>query len=386
MSEGVLERVKPPPHVGHKVQSAGPPPLIKPKVQVTIPDKTETAEIPKVAAAQDALKSGGENVKVPPPLIPSNTIRVEIVRTSQPLQSSRKQVNANVTECSRTTPIQKAIYSTSTKIRDSEKVNNNNNNNVLIKPRLADRIQSKMTVAPEPRPSSSLESKTGKILNLSMENKKPSNTPAGTTVTYTHRADSARTIQTVQADSCSRAGTNSRPVVTTQGTVSTQLATSTCPTVRSQPVASLQQPVTGVQAVATKPQQVVTPLAGSVSSSVNTADGMTTGGGRSKPSKENEERLLRPPCVSEAKKENALEQTEESVVWKKKKKRLRMPGNVKDEVGAMSDKCSACSTVDPHAMQPPGVLSHCKSVLVKFIKAMNVPLTMQNNLAEIGEL
>lgn len=341
MSEGVLETVKPPPHVGQKVQSAGPPPLIKPKVQVTIPDKTETAEIPKVAAAaQDALMSGGENAKVPPPLIPSNMIKVEIVRTSQPLQSSCKQVNANGTECSRTTPIQKAIYSTSAKIRDSEKVNNNNNNNVLIKPRLADRIQSKMTAAPEPRSSSSLESKTGKILNLSMENKKPSNPPAGTAVTYTHRADNSRTVQTVQADTCSRAATNSRPVVTTRGTVSTQLATSTCPTVRSQPVASLQQPVTGVQAVAAKPHQVVTPLAGSVSPSVNTADSMTAGGGRSKPSKENEERLLRPPCVSEAKKENAVEQTEESVLWKKKKKRLRMPGNVKDEVGAMNVTCN----------------------------------------------
>lgn len=352
VSEGVLERIKAPPQVGRKVQSTGPPPLVKPRVQVTIPDKTETAVIPKVAA-QDVPMSRGESAKVPPPLIPSNMIKVESVHTSQPLQSSRKQMNENITECSRTTPIQKAIYSTNAKIRDNERVNNNNNNDpvLLIKPRLADKIQAKMSTAPVPSPSPSLESKTGKILNSSVENKKPSNPPTGTTVTYTHSVEGVRTVPTVQASVSSHAATNSRPVMTTQGTVSTHLTTSTCTVVRSQPVASLQQPVTSVQAVAAKPQQVVTPFTGSVLSSGNTAVGMTASGGipvRSKPSKENEERQVRPPCVSEEKKENEREQKEESVVWKKKKKRLRMPGSVKDEVGAPSEQCSV---VEPRTIQ-----------------------------------
>lgn len=338
MSEGVLERIKAPPQVGRKVESTGPPPLVKPRVQITIPDKTETAVTSKVAA-QDMPMSRGENAKDPPPLIPSNMIKVEVVRTTQPLQSSRKHISENITECSRTTPIQKAIYSTNAKITDIEKANNNNNNVLLIKPGLADRIQTKMTVASIPSPSSSLESKTGKILNSLVENKKPSNPPAGTTVTYAHSAEGIRTVPAVQANASSHTATNSRPVTTTQGSVSTQLATSTCPAVRSQPVASLQQPIPSVQAVAPKPQQVVTPSTGFVSSSVNIADGMTASGGplvKSKPSKENEERQLKPPCVSREKKENEIEQTEESAVWKKKKKRLRMPGSVKDEVGAPS--------------------------------------------------
>lgn len=328
MSEGVLERTKAPPQVGRKVQSTGPPPLVKPRVQVTIPDKAETAEISK-----DVPQSRGENPKVPPPLIPSNMIKRDVVRTSQPLQSSRKQLNANITECSRTTPIQKVIYANSTKLRDIEKVNNNNNV-LMIKPHLTDRNQTKVTVAPATSPSPSLESKTSKMLNSMVENRK---TPKpGTTVTCTQSTvTGVRTIPAVQEDVCSHAASRTRPVTATQGTVSTHLVTSTCPIVRDQPVASLQQPSISVQAVAPKPQQNVTPLAGSTSSSVNTSDSMTVSGGlyvRSKPRKENEERQLR-PCISEEKKENEIEQTEESVAWKKKKKRLRMPGNVKDEVG-----------------------------------------------------
>ena len=344
MSEGVLERIKAPPQVGRKVQSSGIPPLVKPRVQVKIAVKAKTAEVPKVAA-QDVSLSRAEIPKVPPPLIPSNIIKADVVRTSQPLQSSRKQVNGNTTECSRTTPIQKQIYSSNTKLRDIEKVNHNNNNNtvLLIKPRLTDRIQTKTTVAPVTRPvapvtspSPLLDSRTGKILNSLVENKKPSNPPSGTTVTYTHSVEGMRTIPHVHADVRLHTASSTRPVTTTQGTVGTQLATSTCPVVRNQPVASLQQqPVTSVQAVAPKSQQVVTPLVvTSVSSSVNISDGVTSSGGglpvRSKPSKENEER---PPCVSEEIKENEIEQTEEAIMWKKKK-RLRMPGSVKDEVGA----------------------------------------------------
>lgn len=319
MSEGVLDRIKAPPAVGRKTQSSGPPPLVKPRVQVSIAEKAKTAEIPKVTAQEVSL-SRGENPKIPPPLIPSSRITSDVVCTSQPLQSSRKQINGNITECSRTTPIQKQVFSSSTKLRDVENNTNNNNTVLSIKPHVADRIQTNMTVT---SPNPSLESKTGKILNSLVENKKPS---SGTSVTYTHNLDSVRTIPAVKADVRSHTVISTRPVTTTQGTVSTQLAASTCATVRSHPVASLQQPVSSVQAAPPK-SQVVTPISGSISSSVNVGDGMKT-----KPSKENEQRLLRPPYVSEEKKENAVKQTEESVIWKKKKKRLRMPGNVKDEV------------------------------------------------------
>ena len=335
MSEGVLERTKAPPQMGWKVQSIGPPPLVKPRVQVTIPDKAETAEISKVAG-KDVPQSRGENPKIPPPLIPSNMIRRDVVRTSQPLQSSHKHPNGNITECSRTTPIQKVICANSTKLRDIGKVNNNNNNDVLmIKPHLTERNQTKVAVAAVTSSSPSLESKTGRIMNSLVENRKMSK--PGTNVTHTQSVSSGvRTIPTVQADVRSHTAPRTRPVTTTQGTVSTHLVSSTSPVVRDQPIASLQQP-TIVQAAAPKPQPTVTPLAGSKSSSVNTSDGMTASGGlyvRSKPSKENEERQLR-LGISEEKKENEIDQTDESVAWKKKKKRLRMPGNVKDEVGAL---------------------------------------------------
>jgi len=335
MSEGVLERTKAPPQVGRKVQSIGPPPLVKPRVQVTIPDKAETAEISKVAA-QDVPQSRGENPKVPPPLIPSNMIRRDVARTSQPLQSSRKHLNENITECSRTTPIQKVISASSTKLRDIEKVSNNNSNVLMIKPHLTDRNQTKVTVAPVTSSSPSLESKPSKLLNSLVENRKI--LKPGTTVTHTQSVSSGvNTIPTVQAGVRSHIASRTRPVTTTQGTVSTHVVTSTCSTVRNQPIASLQQTDISVQAVTPKPQQAVTPLAGSTSSSVNASDGMIATGGlhvKSKPSKENEERQLR-QCISEEKKENEIEQTDESVAWKKKKKRLRMPGNVKDEVGAL---------------------------------------------------
>lgn len=338
MSEGVLDRTKAPPQVGRKVQSMGVPPLVKPRVEVTIPDKAETAEISKVGA-QDVPQARGENPKVPPPLIPSNMIKRDAGHTSQPLQSSRKHLNANITECSRTTPIQKVISASSTKLRDIEKVSNNDNNssNVrMIKPHLTDRNQTKVAVAPRTSSGPSLENKPGKTLNSWVENRKISK--PGTTVTHTQSVSSGvRTIPIVQADVRSHTASRTRPVTTTQGTVSTHLVTSTCPAVRNQPVASLQQPSVNVQAVAPKPQQAVTPLAGSTSSSVNISDGMTASGGlyvKSKPSKENEERQLR-PSISEEKKENEIEQIDESVAWKKKKKRLRMPGNVKDEVGTL---------------------------------------------------
>jgi len=329
--------------VGRTVQSIGPPPLVKPGVQVTIPDKAETAEISKVAA-QDVPQSRGENPKVPPPLIPSNMIRRDVC-TSQPPQSSRKHINGNITECSRTTPIQKVISASSTKLRDIEKVssssnNNNNNNNssnvLMIKPHLTDRNQTKVTVAPVTSFSASVESKPGKTLNSLVENGKISK--PGTTVTHTQSVSSGvRTIPTVQADLCSHTASRTRPLTTTRGTVNTHVVTSTCTAVRNQPIASLQQTNVSVQAVAPKPQQAVTPLAGSMSSLVNSSDGMTATGGlyvKSKSSKENEERQPR-PCILEEKKENEIEQTDESVAWKKKKKRLRMPGNVKDEVGTL---------------------------------------------------
>lgn len=337
MSEGVLERTKAPPQVGRKVQSIGPPPLVKPRVQVTIPDKAETVEISEVAA-KDATQSRGDTPKVPPPLIPSNIIRGDVVRTPQPLQSSRKHPNGHITECSRTTPIQKVICASSTKLRDLQKVNNNNNysNDVLmIKPHLTERSQTKATVA-SPSSSPSSESKPGRIMNSLVENRKVSK--PGTTVTHTQSLSSGvRTIPTVEADVHSHSVSRTRPLTTTQGTVSTHLVTSTCPVVRDQPIASLQQPNISIQTVASKPQQTLTPLVGSKSSSLNTCDGMTASGDlyvRSKPSKENEERQLR-LGISEEKKENEIDQTDESVAWKKKKKRLRMPGNVKDEVGTL---------------------------------------------------
>ena len=337
LSEGILERTKAPPQVGPKVQSIGAPPLVKPRVQISIPDKAATAEISK-AAAQDVPQARGENPKVPPPLIPSNMIRRDAGHTSQPLQSSRKHLNADMTECSRTTPIQKVISASSTKLRDIEKVGNNNSssNVLMIKPHLTDRNQMKVTVASVTSSSPSLESKPGKMLNSLGENRKISK-PV-TTVTHAQSVSSGvRTIPTDQADVRPHTASRTRPVTATQGAVSTHLVTSTCPAVRNQPIASLQQPNISVQAVAPKPQQAVTPLAGSTSSSVNISDGMTASGGlyvKSKPSKENEERQPR-PSISEEKKENEIEQTDESLAWKKKKKRLRMPGNVKDEVGTL---------------------------------------------------
>ena len=82
-----------------------------------------------------------------------------------------------------------------------------------------------------------------------------------------------------------------------------------------------------MQSVPAKSFQNATPISGPISSSVNIND-------VTKPrfSKENEEKHFRPPSVAEEKKENEMKQMEESILWKKKKKRLRMPGNVKDEV------------------------------------------------------
>lgn len=311
MSEGVLERIKVPPQAAKAAESNGPPPLVKPKVQIS----------PKAAAPNVPVS----NSKVPPPLISTNSIKD--VRCSA--QLSQKQASVKVEECSRTMPMQKQIHSMDSKLRKLEKANNNNNNILLVKSPLADNIQS---------------GRNGKILNLSAESKEPTQQQAEKNVTNTQGIGHTRTVTAAKATTLSPA-TSTRPVATTQGTVGTQLAASTSPGVRSQPVASLPQPVTSVQAIAPKPQQFVTPMAVSTSSAGKPIDGVNTGGPlavRSKPSKENEERPLKPlvpVCVSEEKKENELDQSEEHVVWKKKKKRLRMPGSVKDEVGTVNLFC-----------------------------------------------
>lgn len=325
-SEGVLERVKVPPKAATVVQSSVPPPLTKPKVQV----------LPKAAAQKVPLS----NPKVPPPLISSNAAKEDVRCTTQSTKPSHEQENVKVVECSRTTPMQKQAYSAvDVNLRKAEKANNNNNTVLLVKSHLADNIQRRVASAPLTSQSSSLEIRTGKILNSTVENKQPSHTHAGKNVTNTHSAENMRTIATGRADARSHSATSTRPVATTQGTVGTRVAVSTSPAVRSQPVASLPQAVSSVQPIAPKSQQFATPLVGSVSSTVKISNGVNTGAPlvtKAKPSKENEERQSRAASASEEKKENEIEQTEEPVMWKKKKKRLRMPGSVKDEVGTLN--------------------------------------------------
>ena len=293
VSEGVLERIKVPPQAAKASQSNGPPPLVKPKVQISPNDVAPNVSV--------------SNPKAPPPLITTESIKDVQCST----QLSHKQMSVKMVECSRTVPMQQQIHSMDSKLRKLEKANNNNNTILLVKAPSADNIQ---------------PGKNGKILNLSAESKPSTQQQAEKNVTNIHSMEHTRTVTAAKVDTLSPA-TSTRPPATTQGTVGTQMAVSTSPGVRRQPVASLPQPVASVQAIAPKPQQFITPMAGSTSSVGKAMDGVNTGGPltvRSKPSKENEERQLNPAVrVSEEKKENE----------KKKKKRLRMPGSVKDEVG-----------------------------------------------------
>ena len=325
---GVLERIKVPPQAARAAQSNGPPPLIKPRVQIISPKPSEINK----AAVQNVPST---NPKAPPPLISANKTK-DAPRITQP---SHEQLNVKVLECSRTTPMQKQIFSTDAKLRKVEQSNNNSNNNnnnnntaVLVKSHLPDNIQPNMTSASFTSTSSSLESRTVKILNSSVRNNHLLHPLPGKTVTNTNNNEHIRTIPAVEADTRSSTTSSARPVTTTQGTVGTQLAVSIGPAVRSQPVASMPQPVSSAQGITSKSQQLVTPLAGSTTT-VKASDDVNTGSTlsvRSKQSKENEEWQFR--SASEEKKENEKEETEEPVVWKKKKKRLRMPGSVKDEV------------------------------------------------------
>ncbi|PFX32546.1 AT-rich interactive domain-containing protein 5B [Stylophora pistillata] len=320
MSEGVQDKRRAPPAVGRKTKTNGPPPLIKPGIQVSDTEKAKTAEILKIAA-QDMPLAKVEHTKIPPPLLPSSKIKADMVCLSQPLQSSPKEISANISECSRTTPIQKQVFSSSTKLRDVENSLNIKKTVSLMKPHLTNRVRTNVAVIPASSPSSTSESRTSRLPNSFTEMKKTSN---GTAVTYTHKGDNLRTHPAVQADVHSATVLSTRPVTTTQGTISTQPAASTCTVMRSQPVACLPQPISSVQSVPAKSLQNATPIPGPISSSVNIVD-VT----KSRFSKENGEKIFRTPSVSDEKKENEME---ESVMRKKKKKRLREPGNFKDEV------------------------------------------------------
>lgn len=317
MSEGVMEQIKVPPQAPRAAQNSDPPSLMKPKVQI----------IPKGATQNVPLTS-------PPPLISSNSFKGDVQHSAQ---VSREQVNAKTMECSQTTPMEKQIHSVDLKLKKLEKANNNNNGiELLDKSQPVDSIQARVTSDPLTTPSSSL-CRTVKTLTTSAENKQLLQPQAAKVATKPLSMEQARTVTAGQAEMRSLAA-NTRPVATTQGTVGTQVAVSTGPIVRTQPVASLPQPVASAQVVAPKPQQSVTLVAGSALSAVKPSDVGNTGAllsVRSKPTKENEDKQSRlTACVSEERKENEMDhRSEEPVVWKKKKKRLRMPGSVKDEVG-----------------------------------------------------
>lgn len=87
MSEGVQDKRRAPPAVGRKTKTNGPPPLIKPGIQVSDTEKAKTAEILKIAA-QDVPLAKVEHTKILPPLLPSSKIKADMVCLSQPLQKS----------------------------------------------------------------------------------------------------------------------------------------------------------------------------------------------------------------------------------------------------------------------------------------------------------
>jgi len=363
MSERVLEKIKVPPVSPRAVQNNVPPPLVKPKVQVP-------SDVPKAVVSNAPLT----NTKAPPPLIPADRLKGVALTT----KLSHEQVDMKVNECSRTTPMQKQIYPTDAKLRKTDQLNNNNkiNSALLVKSRLSDSVKPSLTSDSLTSVSSSSEIKTGNILNSSVRDNHGSTQAPAKSVTNTSSAEHLRTripevqaealsssvrdnhgstqapaksvtntssaehlrtrIPGVQAEALSRSSSATRPVASTQGTVGTQVAVSVSPAVRTQPVASLPQTVSSAHTIGSKTYQHVAPLAESVSTSGKPNDGLATGAVRARDSKENEGQQFR--LATEGKREYEKSQTEEAVAWKKKMKRLRMPGNVKDEVSILLNR------------------------------------------------
>ncbi|XP_068745185.1 AT-rich interactive domain-containing protein 5B-like isoform X1 [Montipora capricornis] len=323
LSEDVLQRTNVPQNVTKAVQNSDPLPLEKPKVQA----------VPKVVVPVVLLAH-------PPPLISTKSnVDAQQLTQEQP----------KMTECSQTTPMQNHVISSkNTSSTKDERVSGGTNAVLLDEAAKEGSIHTRVTSALLTKPSVSLDSQSGKMQNSSLEKVKVKKTGI-----INHIKELTQTITTDLIETSSFPS-NSQPVATTQGTFETQLAVSTGPVKRIQPVATLSQPVIGAQPISSRPQRHTAPLSGTVSSGVkssNVAEAVSCGmGGKtadssssvgSKPSKENDERLQQPrltPKVSNKKKENEIEQPEEAVAWKKKKKRLRMPGSVKDEVYSDEDE------------------------------------------------
>lgn len=325
MSERVLERIKVPTVSPRAVHNNVPPPLVKPKVQVT---STKPSDFPKAVVPNAPVT----NTTAPPPLIPSDRLKSVTVTT----KLSQEQVDMKVNECSRTTPMQKQIYPTDAKLRKTDQLNNNDKINcaLLVKSHLSDSVKSSLTSDSVTSARSSSEIKTGNVLNSSVRDNHGSTQAPAESVTNTSSPEHLRTgIPGVQAEALSSPSSATRPVASTQGTVGTQLAVSVSPAVRTQPVASLPQTVSSAHTIGSRTYQQVAPFAESVSTSVKPSDGLGTSAVRVTDSKENEGQQFR--LAKEGKREYEKSQTEEAVAWKKKMKRLRMPGNVKDEVSIL---------------------------------------------------
>lgn len=312
ISEGVMERSKVPSNAGKAAPSIDPLPSINPKVQAI------SNIVPMTPLAH------------PPPLISA--------KSNKGTQHLRQEQN-KMTECSRTIPMQKLVVC-SKESRKDDKVGKNADSVLLNGTAKAESLHTREKNDLLSESSTFLESQSDSNLRSSLEVVHPQNVEnAGTS---NQSKELAKTIVSNLADESSFSR-SSRPVATTQGTFGPQVEVSTGPVVRIQPVASLAQPVVSSRAVLPRPHQPERPLPLTVSSGIKTTNvAVTVSSGissvtansslhvKSKPSLENEERL--PVFVSNKKKENKVDKTEEAIAWKKKKKRLRMPGSVKDEV------------------------------------------------------
>lgn len=312
ISEGVMERSRVPSNTAKAAPSIDPLPSINPKVQAI------SNIVPMTPLAH------------PPPLISA--------KSNKGTQHLRQEQN-KMTECSRTIPMQKLVVC-SKESRKDDKVGKNADSVLLNGTAKAESLHTREKNDLLSKSSTFLESQSDSNLRSSLEVVHPQNVEnAGTS---NQSKELAKTIVTNLADESSFSR-SSRPVATTQGTFGPQVEVSTGPVVRIQPVASLAQPVVSSRAVLPRLHQPERPLPLTVSSGIKTTNvAVTVSSGnssvtadsslhvKSKPSLENEERL--PVFVSNKKKENKVDKTEEAIAWKKKKKRLRMPGSVKDEI------------------------------------------------------
>ena len=313
-SEGVLERSKVPSNAAKAAPSYDSLPSVNPKVQA----------IPNIVPVTPLAH--------PPPLISA--------KSNKGTQHLKQEQN-RMTECSRTIPMQELVVC-SKESRKDDKVGKNANSVLLDGTAKVEGLHAREKSDLLSKSSTFLESQSDNIQRSSLEVVQPLTLNVKNVRTSNQSKELAKTIVADLADESSFSH-SARPVATTQGTFGPQVEVSTGPVVRTQPVASLAQPVVSSHAVLPRPHQQEKPLPLTVSSGIKTTNvAVTVSSGigsvtannslhvKSKPSLENEERL--PLFVSNKKKENKVEKTEEAIAWKKKKKRLRMPGSVKDEV------------------------------------------------------